>query len=189
MQVRVLPGSIFSTLGHKALASRSAHVKQTKHLQRSRQKKSTQQATMCKPAYRTNFFIPFYILTFMCIALSRNSGTCGLVAMTSASHAEGRQFDPGQVYLNLSNWPSPDCKNQAIHEARPGENTSACIEKTAQKKLTRYVHGDPSATVMISASASTVCRYIPITCIAPHHTLQEPGSGKSTNSNFNLYRQ
>ena len=27
--------------------------------------------------------------------------TCGLVAMTSASHAEGRQFDPGQVYLRL----------------------------------------------------------------------------------------
>ena len=25
--------------------------------------------------------------------------TCGLVAMTSASHAEGRQFDPGQVYF------------------------------------------------------------------------------------------
>ena len=24
--------------------------------------------------------------------------TCGLVAMTSASHAEGRQFNPGQVY-------------------------------------------------------------------------------------------
>ena len=24
--------------------------------------------------------------------------TCGLVAMASASHAEGRQFDPGQVY-------------------------------------------------------------------------------------------
>ena len=23
---------------------------------------------------------------------------CGLVAMTSASHAEGRQLDPGQVY-------------------------------------------------------------------------------------------
>ena len=26
------------------------------------------------------------------------TSTCGLVAMTSASHAEGRQFDPGQVY-------------------------------------------------------------------------------------------
>jgi hypothetical protein len=26
--------------------------------------------------------------------------TCGLVAMMSASHAEGRQFDPGQVYLH-----------------------------------------------------------------------------------------
>ena len=25
--------------------------------------------------------------------------SCGLVAMTSASHAEGRQFDPGQVYF------------------------------------------------------------------------------------------
>ena len=28
-----------------------------------------------------------------------SQGTCGLVAMTSASHAEGRQFDPGQVYI------------------------------------------------------------------------------------------
>ena len=26
------------------------------------------------------------------------SSTCGLVSMTTASHAEGRQFDPGQVY-------------------------------------------------------------------------------------------
>ena len=29
--------------------------------------------------------------------------TCGLVAMTSASHAEGRQFDPGQVYGSWQN--------------------------------------------------------------------------------------
>ena len=28
-----------------------------------------------------------------------SQSTCGLVAMTSASHAEGRQFDPGQVYV------------------------------------------------------------------------------------------
>ena len=28
-----------------------------------------------------------------------HNGTCGLVAMTSAAHAEGRQFDPGQVYI------------------------------------------------------------------------------------------
>ena len=26
--------------------------------------------------------------------------TCGLVAMTSVQHAEGRQFDPGQVYAH-----------------------------------------------------------------------------------------
>jgi hypothetical protein len=30
-----------------------------------------------------------------------NTSTCGLVAMTSASHAEGRQFDPGQVYFEV----------------------------------------------------------------------------------------
>ena len=29
-------------------------------------------------------------------------GTSGLVAMTSASHAEGRQFDPGLVYILFS---------------------------------------------------------------------------------------
>ena len=31
------------------------------------------------------------------------SSTCGLVAMTSTSHAEGRQFDPGQVYFWVPN--------------------------------------------------------------------------------------
>ena len=30
--------------------------------------------------------------------------TCGLVAMTSAQHAEGRQFDPGQVYAHCPRW-------------------------------------------------------------------------------------
>ena len=33
--------------------------------------------------------------------LSHLNGTSGLVAMTSASHAEGRQFDPGLVYFAL----------------------------------------------------------------------------------------
>ena len=33
-----------------------------------------------------------------CHAPSELPSTCGLVAMASASHAEGRQFDPGQVY-------------------------------------------------------------------------------------------
>ena len=34
--------------------------------------------------------------------LSYLNGTSGLVAMTSASHAEGRQFDPGLVYFAAS---------------------------------------------------------------------------------------
>ena len=32
-----------------------------------------------------------------CQAEMPYTSTCGLVAMTSAPHAEGRQFDPGQV--------------------------------------------------------------------------------------------
>ena len=44
------------------------------------------------------------LLPSMLVSPGRSAGatkgrsTCGLVAMTSASHAEGRQFDPGQVY-------------------------------------------------------------------------------------------
>ncbi len=30
------------------------------------------------------------------------ASTSGLVAMTSASHAEGRQFNPGEVYTQCS---------------------------------------------------------------------------------------
>ena len=30
------------------------------------------------------------------------TSSCGLVAMTTASHAEGRQFDPGQVYISFA---------------------------------------------------------------------------------------
>ena len=33
---------------------------------------------------------------------SATTSTCGLVAMTSASHAEGRQLDPGQVYVPMA---------------------------------------------------------------------------------------
>ena len=37
-------------------------------------------------------------------------GTCGLVAMTSASHAEGGWFDPGQVYACCKNFHVYDSK-------------------------------------------------------------------------------
>ena len=32
------------------------------------------------------------------LGIAYPQSSCGLVAMTSASHAEGRQFDPGQLY-------------------------------------------------------------------------------------------
>ena len=49
--------------------------------------------------------------------------TCGLVAMTSASHAEGRQFDPGQVYFRACVEAS-----QAIHCCRRvWPSTSFCF--------------------------------------------------------------
>ena len=46
-------------------------------------------------------------------------GTCGLVAMTSASHAEGRQFDPGQVYCRAIAMCDGCCRLETMsaHEA------------------------------------------------------------------------
>ena len=40
--------------------------------------------------------------SFKCCLSFKEQGTSGLVAMTSASHAEGRQFDPGLVYISVS---------------------------------------------------------------------------------------
>ena len=46
-------------------------------------------------------FFPFLVTAavFLMRGEQQRQGTCGLVAMTSASHAEGRHFDPGQVYF------------------------------------------------------------------------------------------
>ena len=44
-------------------------------------------------------FMALSWLRGLCPALLNS--TCGLVAMTSASHAEGRQLDPGQVYVEV----------------------------------------------------------------------------------------
>ena len=46
-------------------------------------------------------YAPFAKLTSlqMHLVFPKLASTCGLVAMTSAQHAESRQFDPGQVYV------------------------------------------------------------------------------------------
>ena len=76
---------------------------------RRRAREWGRQAAMEAPSSCVSMCIP------MCSCRSLGIGsTCGLVAMTSASHAEGRQFDPGQVYFflrgarprkNPSQWP------------------------------------------------------------------------------------
>ena len=43
-----------------------------------------------------------------------SASTCGLVAMTSASHAEGRQFDPGQVYFLYASAQRCICNNKEV---------------------------------------------------------------------------
>ena len=49
---------------------------------------------------RKAIFLNHHLWMPMCIdACFKLHRTCGLVAMTSASHAEGRQFDPGLVYF------------------------------------------------------------------------------------------
>ena len=52
-------------------------------------------------------------------------GTSGLVAMTSASHAEGRQFDPGLVYIFVSR--------------AAGLRCATCRHSTLQPTLIVYV--------------------------------------------------
>ena len=52
-------------------------------------------------------------------------GTSGLVAMTSASHAEGRQFDPGLVYIFVSR--------------AAGLRCATCRQRTLQPTLFVYV--------------------------------------------------
>ena len=58
-----------------------------------------------------------------------SQGTCGLVAMTSASHAEGRQFDPGQVYFLLLTLPEklagPKQQHMSRHKRKREEPTAA----------------------------------------------------------------
>ena len=41
--------------------------------------------------------------------------TCGLVAMTSAQHAEGRQLDPGQVYAATASCPAGSLLGRRSH--------------------------------------------------------------------------
>ena len=55
--------------------------------------------------------------------------TCGLVAMTSASHAEGRQFDPGQVYLRTlipASLPPPAGRRHCGHVIACAPRSQAC---------------------------------------------------------------
>jgi hypothetical protein len=55
-------------------------------------------------------------LAFRCSRQPTSLSTCGLVAMTSASHAEGRQFDPGQVYFSPQRiaWAGKDVQMLAV---------------------------------------------------------------------------
>ena len=94
--------------------------------------------------------------------------TCGLVAMTSASHAEGRQFDPGQVYyyaprprcapIENDGWQARVCDgNSAVHARktshRPSPDRQRCnrrgppplrrAQQTRRKKESGYAAESP----------------------------------------------
>ena len=55
------------------------------------------------------------------------AGTCGLVAMTSASHAEGRQFDPGQVYCFCTRVCKQESDKKVIVAGAHTTNTTRCL--------------------------------------------------------------
>ena len=101
-----------------------------------------------------------------------SAGTCGLVAMTSASHAEGHQFDPGQVYspqqtaphilmyvsfLVLSSMRGPDVdtfKFQFAFQRRPlalqhQSNHTSCIHPSLVHR-TCVTHSAPRSEVVFA---------------------------------------
>ena len=88
-------------------------------------------------AVRTNLSRP-RVLAMECRLMRRScsTGTCGLVAMTSASHAEGRQFDPGQVYFPLGRglyWFPPPRSTALRAVARRERSRLACIPPSCLK--------------------------------------------------------
>ena len=65
--------------------------------------------------------------------------TCGLAAMTSAPHAEGRQFDPGQVYVDLySLWGSTATVCQVV------EACQSAASATRERKMSSKLSGAPA---------------------------------------------
>ena len=68
--------------------------------------------------------------------------TCGLVAMTSASHAEIRQFDPGQVY-------SMTVGTQRVAQSIRWVFSPCCHQAS---ELKRYI-GNPAAQAYGSLSS------------------------------------
>ena len=78
-------------------------------------------------------------------------GTSGLVAMTSASHAEGRQFDPGQVY----SWSESTDRNSAYRTCGLVAMTSASHAEGCQFDPGLVYIFDPRAD---SASGELLCQ-------------------------------
>ena len=80
-----------------------------------------------------------------------HKGTCGLVAMTSAPHAEGRQFDPGQVYsclcahqqIGTHVWPHTQCNTLVVlahtHSGSMGVATNRGMWRSAAVGITLWL--------------------------------------------------
>ena len=97
------------------------------------------------------------------------SCTCGLVAMTSASHAEGRQFDPGQVYrfvkplMKASFHEVQHCHSQFLSPsklAKVNEKTCSEREKSSDSNVD-VVQVCPSATTSLTADCKRqICSFV-----------------------------
>ena len=126
--------------------------------------------------------------------LSYLNGTSGLVAMTSASHAEGRQFDPGRVYcLDVGTsarlGQDPDVRLLRSPQARPPVLTSrqqrCCSEPTPPADPSKIQMNQPAIPqlrgLMPQPSVRGACwvwvtRCTPDTCCAPSTQVWEfPG--------------
>ena len=93
------------------------------------------------------------------------NGTCGPVAMTSASHDEGRQLDPGQVY-GISGIAIEDAKWGASTRSFTAKKTKegrkeGRMEKHKDNKHPKMQHGAQGVKKREVADFSQICSASP----------------------------
>ena len=80
------------------------------------------------------------------------SGTCGLVAMPSALHAEGRQLDPARVYVYVSVFQGWIFSHSYMHTESQFKIMARLVQSAERKALNLVVVGSNPTRVVCHCS-------------------------------------